>query len=65
MLVTTHKIRFAYLLQDDNYIDQLTLQYDCQGYWVGAKDTEYDVIYATNNLMQIKLYISTDVKINY
>lgn len=65
MLITSHKVRFAYLLQDSNSIDELTVQYDCPGYWVEAKNTEYDVIYASNSLMQIKLYISGDVKINY
>lgn len=65
MLVTTNKIRFAYLLQDSNTIDQLTIQYDCPGYWMEAKNTEYDVIYASNSLLQVKLYISGDIKINY
>lgn len=65
MLVTTNKIRFAYLLTDTNSIDELTLQYDGQGYWVEAKETEYDVIYASNSLLQVKLYFSGDVKINY
>lgn len=65
MLVTTNKIRFAYLLQDTNSIDQLTLQYDCPGYWMEAKNADYDVVYASNSLLQVKLYISGDVKINY
>lgn len=65
MLVTTNKIRFAYLLMDNNSIDELKLQYDGQGYWVEAKPTEYDVVYASNSLMQVKIYFSSDVKINY
>jgi hypothetical protein len=65
LLVTTNKIRFAYLLSDNNTIDELKLQYDAPGHWVEAKPTEYDVIYASNSLMQVKLYLSGDVKINY
>lgn len=65
MLVTANKIRFAYLLTDTNNIDELKLQYDGQGYWMEAKNTEYDVIYASNSLLQVKLYFSGDVKINY
>lgn len=65
MLITTNKVRFAYLLTDNNTIDELKLQYDSQGYWVEAKQTEYDVIYASNSLLQIKIYFSSDVKINY
>ncbi|MBC2580007.1 signal peptidase II [Clostridium sp. DJ247] len=64
-LVTANKIRFAYLLQDLNSIDELKLQYDGQGYWVEAKETEYDVVYASNSLLKVKLYFSGDVKINY
>jgi len=65
LLATTSKIRFAYLMQDDNSIDDLKLQYDGQGFWLEAKNTEYDVIYASNSLMQVKLYIGGDIKINY
>ncbi|BCZ46923.1 hypothetical protein psyc5s11_29900 [Clostridium gelidum] len=65
LLITTSKIRFAYLLQDDNSIDDLKLQYDGQGLWLEAKNTEYDVIYDSNSLMQVKLYIGGDIKINY
>jgi hypothetical protein len=65
LLIKNSKIRFAYLIRDINTIDQIAIQYDGYGYWVGAKDTEYDVIYASNSLMQVKLYFSGDVKINY
>lgn len=64
-LVTANKIRFAYLLQDNNSIDELKLQYDGQGSWIEAKNTEYDVVYASNSLLQVKLYFSGDIKINY
>ena len=65
MLITTNKIRFAYLLVDNNSLDELKLQYDGQGYWVEAKPTEYDIIYASNSLLQVKIYFSSDIKINY
>lgn len=65
LLITSGKIRFAYLLQDTNSLDELKFQYDGQGYWQQAKDTEYDVVYASNSLLQVKLYFSGDVKINY
>lgn len=65
MLISTNKVRFAYLLADDNSIDELKLQYDGQGYWIEAKPTEYDVIYASNSILQVKIYFSSDVKINY
>lgn len=64
-LVTTNKIRFAYLMQDLNSIDQLSLKYDGQGSWIQAKDAEYDVIYASNSLLKVKLYFGGDIKINY
>lgn len=62
---TTNKIRFAYLLKDTNSVDNISLQYDGKGFWVEAKDTTYDVAYASNTLLQVKLYFSGDVKINY
>lgn len=65
MLITTNKIRFAYLMADNNSIDEIKLQYDAQGYWIEVKPTDYDVIYASNSLLQVKLYFSGDVKINY
>lgn len=65
LLITTNKIRFAYLMQDNNSYDGLTLQYDGIGHWEEAKNTEYDVIYASNSLLQVKVYFSGDVKINY
>ena len=65
LLITSNKIRFAYLLCDTVSIDELKIQYDGQGYWVEAKDSDYDVIYASNSLLQVKLYFAADVKINY
>jgi len=65
MLIIANKVRFAYLLCDTVSIDELKIQYDAQGYWIEAKETTYDVIYASNSLLQVKLYFSGDVKINY
>lgn len=65
ILITSNKIRFAYLLYDKVSIDELKIQYDAQGYWIEAKESTYDVVYASNNLLQVKLYFSGDVKINY
>jgi len=65
MLITTNKIRFAYLMADNNAIDEIKLQYDAQGYWIEAKPTDYDVVYSSNSLLQVKLYFSGDEKINY
>lgn len=65
LLISANKIRFAYLLCDTTSIDELKIQYDGQGYWVEAKDSDYDIIYASNSLLQVKLYFSADVKINY
>lgn len=65
LLITIQKIRFAYLMQNDNSVNELKVQYDGKGTWVEAKPTEYDVIYASNTLLQLKLYFSGDIKINY
>lgn len=65
LLISASKIRFAYLLQDTVSIDELKCQYDARGSWIEAKPTEYDVIYASNSLLQVKLYFNGDVKINY
>ena len=69
-LVTTDKIRFAYLFSMDNItdkeeIDNLDLQYDGLGKWIQAKDDTFDVIYASNTLLQIHVKFSGDIKINY
>lgn len=69
-LVTTNKIRFAYLFAMDNIvdieeIDNLNLQFDGQGKWVQAKEDTYDVVYASNTLLQILVKFSGDIKINY
>ncbi|MPQ32431.1 signal peptidase II [Clostridium estertheticum] len=69
-IITAKKIRFAYLLQQDDIdynesYDELTIQYDSQGEWIQAKENEYDVVYASNTLLQVKIYFSGDVKINY
>lgn len=64
-LINSNKVRFAYLLEDTTSIEELKMQYDGKGYWIETKDTEYDVIYASNSLLQVKLYFSGDIKINY
>lgn len=69
-LVTTNKIRFAYLfsmenIDDTEELDKLDLQYDGQGKWIQAKESTYDVIYASNTLLEIHLKESGDYKINY
>jgi len=53
------------LIRDSSYINALSLQYDGIGYWQEAKNDDYDVVYSSNTLMQVKLYISGDIKINY
>ncbi|WPC42975.1 signal peptidase II [Clostridium sp. JS66] len=63
------KIRFAYVLDMDNIsdvetIDSISLQYDGNGVWVQAKDSEYDVE-INNSEIKVYLYITGDVKINY
>lgn len=65
LLITAKKIRFAYLLSGNNAIDELKIQYDAPGYWIEVKEADFDVAYASNNLLQVKLYFSGDVKINY
>ena len=69
-LVTTKKIRFAYLFSMDSLanveeIDKLSLQYDGQGKWIQAKEDTFDVCYASNSLLQISVKFSGDIKINY
>lgn len=70
LLNTNKKIRFAYLLSMDSIsdtesIDNLDLQYDGKGKWLEAKESEYDVEYASNTNLQVFLKFSGDVKINY
>ena len=69
-LVTTHKIRFAYLFSQDSIadveeLDSLDLQYDGEGKWVQAKEDTFDVVYASNTLLQVYVKFSGDIKINY
>ncbi|MBV1816842.1 signal peptidase II [Clostridium cochlearium] len=69
-LVTTHKIRFAYLFSQDSIadveeLDNLDLQYDGEGKWVQAKEDTFDVVYASNTLLQVYVKFSGDIKINY
>lgn len=69
-LVTTKKIRFAYLFSQDSIadveeLDNLDLQYDGQGKWVQAKEDTFDVVYASNTLLQVYVKFSGDIKINY
>lgn len=69
-LVTTKKIRFAYLFSQDSIVDieeldNLDLQYDGEGKWVQAKEDTFDVVYASNTLLQVYVKFSGDIKINY
>ncbi|OAA91273.1 hypothetical protein [Clostridium ljungdahlii] len=70
LLNANKKIRFAYLLSmnsisDTKSIDNLDLQYDGQGKWVQAKETDYDVVYVSNTQLQVLIKFSGDIKINY
>ncbi|MBU3208506.1 signal peptidase II [Clostridium algidicarnis] len=69
-LVTSKKIRFAYLFSMDSIsdieeLDNLDLQFDGQGKWIQAKEDTYDVIYESNSLLQVYIKFSGDIKINY
>lgn len=69
-LVTTHKIRFAYLFSMDSItdieeLDNLDLQFDGQGKWMQAKEDTFDIVYASNTLLQVYVKFSGDIKINY
>ncbi|MBU3185672.1 signal peptidase II [Clostridium estertheticum] len=69
-LITSNKIRFAYLFAMDTILDveeldKLDLQFDGQGKWVQAKEDTFDVIYASNTLLQLYVKFSGDIKINY
>ncbi|WP_315114577.1 signal peptidase II [uncultured Clostridium sp.] len=69
-LLSTKKIRFAYLFSEDSFadkeeLDNLDLQYDGQGKWVQAKEDTFDVVYASNTLLQIYVKFDGDIKINY
>ena len=69
-LVTAKRIRFAYLFSQDSIadveeLDNLDLQYDGEGKWVQAKEDTFDVVYASNTLLQVYVKFSGDIKINY
>ncbi len=69
-LVTTKKIRFAYLFSMDSIadveeLDNLDLQYDGVGRWIQVKEDLFNVIYASNTLLQVECKFSGDIKINY
>ena len=69
-LVASKKIRFAYLFSmngngDIEELDKLDLQFDGQGKWIQVKENNYDVVYASNTLLEIYLKESGDFKINY
>ncbi|ARC85630.1 putative signal peptidase II [Clostridium argentinense CDC 2741] len=69
-LVTTKRIRFAYLfcidtIDDVEELDELLLQYDSEGKWLQAKEDTFDVVYASNTLLQVFVKFSGDIKINY
>ncbi|OOO66786.1 signal peptidase II [Clostridium tepidum] len=69
-LVTAKRIRFAYLFSQDSIadveeLDNLDLRYDGEGKWVQAKEDTFDVVYASNTLLQVYVKFSGDIKINY
>ncbi|WP_291567018.1 MULTISPECIES: hypothetical protein [unclassified Clostridium] len=69
-LLTTKKIRFAYLFSMDDIsqieeLEDLSIKYDGQGKWVQAKETDFDVIYASNTLLQVYIKFDGNIKINY
>lgn len=69
-LITTKKIRFAYLFSMDNIadteaLDKLELQYDGKGKWIQLKEDKYDVVYTSNSILEIVLKESGDFKINF
>jgi|GEM_PF-1310141 len=69
-LITTNKIRFAYLFvmdntQDVQEIDKLLFQYDKNGSWVQCDCNEFKATYISNSLLRVDLYFSGNVKINY
>lgn len=59
------KIRFAFVITGTVELDELKMQYDLNGDWLEAKDSEYDIIYDSHGNMKVKLYCSGDIKINY
>ena len=70
ILINNKKVRFAYLfsmnnIKDSVEIDALQLQYDGTGVWMQVKEDLYDVVYASNTLLEIHLKLSGDIKINY
>ncbi|MCD3254350.1 signal peptidase II [Clostridium botulinum C/D] len=69
-LITKDKVRFAYLLSMDNIqdkeeLDTLNLKYDGQGKWIQVKDSEFDVVYASNTILEVYVRFNGDIKINY
>ncbi|NFF79166.1 signal peptidase II [Clostridium sporogenes] len=69
-LVTTKKIRFAYLFSMDNIankeeLDNLSLQFDGVGRWEQVRESGYKATYVSNTLLQVELYFNGDIKINY
>lgn len=65
-----NSIRLAYLISQDGLTDvesltRLEIQYDSFGSWLQAKDSEYDVMYVSNSLMKVLVYVSGDIKINF
>ncbi|MCD3217499.1 signal peptidase II [Clostridium botulinum] len=69
-LITTKKVRFAYLLCMDNIedkenIDKLDLQFDGEGRWIQVKESEYEIIYESNTILTVLIKFDGDIKINY
>ena len=52
-------------ISDVENIDNLNLEYDGLGKWVQAKETDYDVVYASNTILQVFIKFSGDIKINF
>lgn len=68
-ITNTKKLRFAYLLQQDDIdhpeeLDKLILQFDGNGKWRQVSSLEYDVE-VSNTEMTVYLYCQGDIKINY
>lgn len=69
-LITTKKVRFAYLFSMNNItdvetLDKLELQYDGKGRWIQSREDKYDVVYTSNSILEIVLKESGDFKINF
>lgn len=68
---SSRTIRFGYYLEIDTTLDKaetdaIITQWDMKGFWGGAiHGTDYDFLYADNNLLRVHLYSNGSYKINY